>query len=113
MRVQQVGVPEFDLNDENFDGAPCVVEDDPIEFKPVIISEDPGEQLRMTKKQIMDGPVLKGGYSRTGGVVVAGLESGVGPSLEIHGAYQNQQIQDEDKPPSSSYSNSIHRPEIQ
>lgn len=50
-----------------------MVDDDPIEFKPVIVNEedddDQQQQLRVKKNEVLNGPVLTGGYSRTGGVV--------------------------------------------
>ena len=40
LRLRQESGPEFDIHDENYDGAPVVVEDEPMEFKPVIVSEE-------------------------------------------------------------------------
>lgn len=45
LKREQHAAPEFDINDENFDGAPDVVDDDPIDFKPVIVNEEDDDQL--------------------------------------------------------------------
>lgn len=75
--------PPVDLNDENYDGAPVVVEDDPIGFDDQpIAAERPPVKLGGDQRPL-EAPMLSGGYSRTGGELRNTLHSQAGPDEHI------------------------------